>query len=115
WHAASDLPQPDPLQVAGLALPSRGRRAARLVLRRSTRWLGAALREGPLVDPQGTKLRGPLLLQAAVADGSRVMLPRLLRYAVRKRSWRQDGSRPRRLGVSSRSRRSSPSTDSPPR
>jgi len=83
WRAASDLPQPDLLQVAGLALPSRGRGAARFMLRRSTRWLGPALREGSLVDPQGTKLRGPLLLQAAVADGSRVMLPRLLRYADR--------------------------------
>jgi asparagine synthase (glutamine-hydrolysing) len=83
WRAAADLPEPDPLQIVGLALPTRGRTAARLALRRSTRWLGPALREGALVDPQGPKLRGPLLLQAAVADGSRVLLPRLLRYADR--------------------------------
>jgi len=83
WRAAADLPSPDPLQVVGLALSTRGRNAARLALRRSTRWLGPALTDGPLVDPQGVKLHGPLLLQAAVADGSRVLLPRLLRYADR--------------------------------
>ncbi len=83
WKAAADLPAPDPLQILGLALPARGRDAARLALRRSTRWIGPALREGRLVDPQGSKVRGPLLLQAAVADGSRVILPRLLRYADR--------------------------------
>jgi asparagine synthase (glutamine-hydrolysing) len=83
WRAAADLPAPDPLQVIGLALPARGRDAARVALRWSTRWIGPALREGRLVDPQGSKLRGPLLLQAAVADGSRVILPRLLRYADR--------------------------------
>ena len=83
WRAASDLPAPDPLQILGLALPTRGREAARVALRRSTRWIGSALREGHLVDPQGSKLRGPLLLQAAIADGSRVILPRLLRYADR--------------------------------
>jgi asparagine synthase (glutamine-hydrolysing) len=83
WRAAADLPAPDPMQILGLALPTRGRDAARLALRRSTRWIGPALREGRLVDPQGSKLRGPLLLQAAVADGSRVILPRLLRYADR--------------------------------
>jgi asparagine synthase (glutamine-hydrolysing) len=83
WRAAADLPAPDPLQIVGLALSTRGRNAARLALRRSARWIGPALREGELVDPQGSKLRGPLLLQAAVADGSRVMLPRLLRYADR--------------------------------
>jgi asparagine synthase (glutamine-hydrolysing) len=83
WRAAADLPAPDPLQIMGLALPARGRDAARLALRRSTRWIGPALRESRLVDPQGSKLRGPLLLQAAVADGSRVILPRLLRYADR--------------------------------
>ncbi len=83
WKAAADLPAPDPLQILGLALPARGREAARMALRRSARWIGPALREGQLVDPQGSKLRGPLLLQAAVADGSRVILPRLLRYADR--------------------------------
>jgi asparagine synthase (glutamine-hydrolysing) len=83
WRAAADLPAPDPLQVMGLALPTRGRDAARLALRRSARWIGPALREGRLVDPQGSKVRGPLLLQAAIADGSRVILPRLLRYADR--------------------------------
>ena len=83
WKAAADLPAPDPLQILGLALPARGREAARIALRRSARWIGPALREGQLVDPQGSKLRGPLLLQAAVADGSRVILPRLLRYADR--------------------------------
>lgn len=83
WRAAADLPAPDPLQIIGLALPARGRDAARLALRRSTRWIGPALREGRLVDPQGAKLQGPLLLQAAVSDGSRVILPRLLRYADR--------------------------------
>lgn len=83
WRAATDLPEPDPLQILGLALPPRGRNAARLALRRSSRWIGPALREGRLEDPQGAKTAGPLLLQAAVADVSRVMLPRLLRYADR--------------------------------
>jgi len=83
WKAAADLPSPDLLQILGLALSARGREAGRSALRRSARWIGPALREGHLVDPQGPKLRGPLLLQAAVADGSRVILPRLLRYADR--------------------------------
>jgi asparagine synthase (glutamine-hydrolysing) len=83
WRAAADLPGPEPLQIVGLALPPGGRNVARLALRRATRWLGPALRDGPLIDPQGLKLHGPLLLQAAVADSSRVMLPRLLRYADR--------------------------------
>jgi asparagine synthase (glutamine-hydrolysing) len=39
--------------------------------------------DAALVDPQGSKRGGPLLRQAAVADGGRVLLPRLLRYADR--------------------------------
>ncbi|MGZ4335181.1 MAG: asparagine synthetase B family protein, partial [Gaiellaceae bacterium] len=83
WRAAGDLPPPDPLQVLGLALPGRARHAARVAFRCSAGWIGSALREATLVDPQGDKARGPLLRQAAVADGRRVILPRLLRYADR--------------------------------
>ncbi|HXH97207.1 MAG TPA: asparagine synthase (glutamine-hydrolyzing) [Gaiellaceae bacterium] len=83
WRAAGDLPSPDLQQVLGLALPERGRRIAREALRRSSGWIGPALRESPLVDPQGSKTHGPLLRQASVADGRRVILPRLLRYADR--------------------------------
>ena len=83
WRRAGDLPAPEPLQVAGLALPARGRQLARGALRRGQRWLGPALRDATLVDPQGAKTSGPLLRQAAVADGARVILPRLLRYADR--------------------------------
>lgn len=83
WRLAHDLPGPDPLQVGGLALPAPGRNVARLGLRRLQRWVGSALLEAALVDPQGSKLNGPLLRQAAVADGGRVILPRLLRYADR--------------------------------
>lgn len=83
WRRARDLPAPDPLQVAGLALPAAGRQLARGALRRAQRWLGPALRDAKLVDPQGPKTGGPLLRQAAVADGTRVILPRLLRYADR--------------------------------
>jgi asparagine synthase (glutamine-hydrolysing) len=83
WRAAGDLPPPDPLQVLGLALPGPARHAARVAVRRSTRWIGSALREASLVDPQGDKAGGPLLRQAALADGRRVILPRLLRYADR--------------------------------
>jgi asparagine synthase (glutamine-hydrolysing) len=83
WRTAGDLPRPDPLQVLGLALPARARRAAHAGFRGAARWIGPALRESNLVDPQGAKTRGPLLRQAAVADGRRVILPRLLRYADR--------------------------------
>jgi asparagine synthase (glutamine-hydrolysing) len=83
WRAAGDLPPPDPLQVLGLALPGPARHAARIAVRRSAGWIGSALREATLVDPQGDKAWGPLLRQAAVADGRRVILPRLLRYADR--------------------------------
>ncbi|HKO27658.1 MAG TPA: asparagine synthase (glutamine-hydrolyzing) [Solirubrobacteraceae bacterium] len=83
WRSADDLPGPDPLQVGGLALPSSGRHVARLAFRRLHRWAGPALLDAALVDPQGTKTGGPLLRQAAVADGARVILPRLLRYADR--------------------------------
>jgi asparagine synthase (glutamine-hydrolysing) len=83
WRDAGDLPVPDALQVLGLALPEQARHAARIALRHATGWIGPALREGTLVDPQGVKLRGPLLRQAAIADGRRVILPRLLRYADR--------------------------------
>ena len=83
WRSAGDLPRPDPLQVGGLALPARGRRLARLGLRQVHRWIGPALLDAASVDPQGTKFGGPLLRQAAVADGGRVILPRLLRYADR--------------------------------
>jgi len=83
WRAEGDLPAPDPAQVAGLALPPAGRHAARGLLRAAQRWIGPALREGVLLDPQGRKLPGPLLRQAAVADAERVVLPRLLRYADR--------------------------------
>lgn len=83
WRSARDLPRPDALQVGGLALPSPGRHVARLALRRLQRWVGPALLDAALVDPQGSKVGGPLLRQAAVADGGRVILPRLLRYADR--------------------------------
>jgi asparagine synthetase B (glutamine-hydrolysing) len=83
WRAAGDLPGPDVLQVGGLALPASGRHLARLGLRRLQHWIGPALLDAVLVDPQGVKLGGPLLRQAAVADGGRVILPRLLRYADR--------------------------------
>jgi asparagine synthase (glutamine-hydrolysing) len=83
WRLAHDLPRPDPLQVGGLAMSASGRHVARLALRRLHRWIGPALVEAALLDPQGPKLRGPLLRQAAVADGGRVILPRLLRYADR--------------------------------
>jgi asparagine synthase (glutamine-hydrolysing) len=83
WRVGHDLPRPDPLQVGGLALPAPGRHVARLGLRRVHRWIGPALLDAALVDPQGTKSHGPLLRQAAVADGGRVILPRLLRYADR--------------------------------
>jgi asparagine synthase (glutamine-hydrolysing) len=83
WRTAGDLPRPDPLQMLGLALPARARRAAHAGFRNAARWIGPALRESTLVDPQGVKTRGPLLQQAAVADGRRVILPRLLRYADR--------------------------------
>lgn len=83
WRSADDLPAPDLLQVGGLALPAPGRQLARLALRRLHRWIGPALLDAALVDPQGSKARGPLLRQAAVADGGRVILPRLLRYADR--------------------------------
>jgi asparagine synthetase B (glutamine-hydrolysing) len=64
-------------------MPESGRHLARLALRRVHRWIGPALLEAALLDPQGRKRGGPLLRQAAVADGSRVILPRLLRYADR--------------------------------
>jgi asparagine synthase (glutamine-hydrolysing) len=83
WRSVGDLPTPDPLQIGGLALPAPGRHAARLALRRLHRWAGPALLDAALVDPQGVKTGGPLLRQAAVADGGRVILPRLLRYADR--------------------------------
>ena len=83
WRAAGDLPGPDVLQVGGLGLPASGRHLARLGLRRLHRWIGPALLDAVLVDPQGVKLDGPLLRQASVADGGRVILPRLLRYADR--------------------------------
>jgi asparagine synthase (glutamine-hydrolysing) len=83
WRVAHDLPRPDPLQVGGLALPAAGRTLARRALRGLHRWIGPALLDAALVDPQGGKLNGPLLRQAAVADGARVILPRLLRYADR--------------------------------
>lgn len=83
WRSAGDLPRPDALQVVGLALPERARQAARIGLRRASTWIGSALRDGTLVDPQGEKLPGPLLRQAAITDGRRVILPRLLRYADR--------------------------------
>jgi asparagine synthase (glutamine-hydrolysing) len=83
WRTAGDLPRPDPLQMLGLALPARARRAAHAGFRNAARWIGPALRESNLIDPQGVKNRGPLLQQAAVADGRRVILPRLLRYADR--------------------------------
>jgi asparagine synthase (glutamine-hydrolysing) len=83
WRLAHDLPRPDPLQIGGLALPASGRHVARLGVRRLHRWVGPALLEAALVDPQGEKNGGPLLEQAAVADATRVILPRLLRYADR--------------------------------
>lgn len=83
WRLARDLPRPDALQVGGLALPAPGRHVARVALRRLHRWVGPALLEAALVDPQGSKVGGPLLRQAALADGARVILPRLLRYADR--------------------------------
>ena len=83
WRSAGDLPTPDALQVLGLALPERARHAARIAQRRASRWIGSGLRDVALVDPQGGKLHGPLLRQAAIADGRRVILPRLLRYADR--------------------------------
>jgi asparagine synthase (glutamine-hydrolysing) len=83
WRAAADLPAPDAPQVAGLALPAGARHVARSALRRVSGWIGPALRDTGLVDPQGGKTHGPLLRQAAVADGRRVILPRLLRYADR--------------------------------
>jgi asparagine synthase (glutamine-hydrolysing) len=83
WRSARDLPRPDAIQVGGLALPAPGRHLARLSLRRLNRWVGPALLDASLVDPQGGKTHGPLLRQAAVADGGRVILPRLLRYADR--------------------------------
>jgi asparagine synthase (glutamine-hydrolysing) len=83
WRSARDLQRPDVLQVGGLALPAAGRDVARRFLRQLNRWAGPALLEAELVDPQGIKTGGPLLRQAAVADGGRVILPRLLRYADR--------------------------------
>jgi len=83
WRSADDLPSPDLLQVGGLALAAPARHIARLGLRRLGSWTGPALRDAALVDPQGAKLGGPLLREAAVADGGRVILPRLLRYADR--------------------------------
>lgn len=83
WRSARDLPRPDALQVGGLALPAAGRQLARRALRQLQRWAGPALLDAELVDPQGIKTGGPLLRQAAVADGGRVILPRLLRYADR--------------------------------
>jgi asparagine synthase (glutamine-hydrolysing) len=83
WRRAGDLPSPDALQVLGLALPEWARHAARLGLRQASSWIGPALRDGALVDPQGDKLHGPLLRQAAITDARRVILPRLLRYADR--------------------------------
>jgi asparagine synthetase B (glutamine-hydrolysing) len=83
WRSAGDLPPPDALQIAGLALPAAGRNLARLGLRRLQRWIGPALLDSAPIDPQGDKFRGPLLRQAAVADSGRVILPRLLRYADR--------------------------------
>ena len=83
WRSAGDLPPADALQVGGLALPAPGRHLARVALRRRHRWIGPALLDAALVDPQGTKVGGPLLRQAAVADAGRVILPRLLRYADR--------------------------------
>jgi asparagine synthase (glutamine-hydrolysing) len=83
WRRLGDLPGPDVPQVIGLALPTAARTAAHRALRRTATWIGPALRDGRLVDPQGEKQSGPLLLQAAVADSGRVILPRLLRYADR--------------------------------
>jgi len=83
WRSAADLPRADVLQVGGLALPAPGRHLARRGLRRLHRWIGPAMLDAALVDPQGSKHGGPLLRQAAVADGGRVLLPRLLRYADR--------------------------------
>jgi asparagine synthase (glutamine-hydrolysing) len=83
WRQANDLPRPDPMQIVGLALSPQLRALARGGLRRAQHWIGPALRDTQLVDPQGTKVRGPLLRQAAIADGRRVLLPRLLRYADR--------------------------------
>jgi len=83
WRRAGDLPSPDAMQVLGLALPEQARHAARVALRHAWTWIGPALRDGALVDPQGDKLRGPLLRQAAITDTRRVILPRLLRYADR--------------------------------
>jgi len=83
WRQGGGLPAPDLLQVLGLALPDGARRRARLALRGLSRWVGPALRDTGLVDPQGRKTHGPLLLQAAVSDATRVLLPRLLRFADR--------------------------------
>jgi asparagine synthase (glutamine-hydrolysing) len=83
WRAEGDLPLPDPMQVTGLALPTAGRLAARRLLRATQRWIGPALKDATPIDPQGRKVGGPLLRQAAIADAERVVLPRLLRYADR--------------------------------
>jgi asparagine synthase (glutamine-hydrolysing) len=83
WRSVRDLPHPDALQIGGLALPAAGRNIARRAVRSLQRWVGPALRDAVLLDPQGMKTHGPLLRQAAVADGGRVILPRLLRYADR--------------------------------
>jgi asparagine synthase (glutamine-hydrolysing) len=83
FELGSGGPSPDAMQVLALALPERARHAARIALRHAWTWIGSALRDGALVDPQGDKLRGPLLRQAAVTDARRVILPRLLRYADR--------------------------------
>jgi asparagine synthetase B (glutamine-hydrolysing) len=71
------------MQLGGLALPARGRHAARAALRVTQRWLGPVLTDVAMVDPQGRKVPGSLLRQAAVSDTERVLLPRLLRYADR--------------------------------
>jgi len=83
WRAAEDLPRPDVEQIAALALPPAGRRAALTGLRARLRWAGSAFDDVSLGDPQGDGPRGSLLRRAAFADTRRVMLPRLLRYADR--------------------------------
>ncbi|MCX7620284.1 MAG: asparagine synthase (glutamine-hydrolyzing) [Acidimicrobiales bacterium] len=73
----------DVAQALGLLLPERARRAAAIgaaALRK--RWLGPAFDGVTLGDPQGS-WSGSLLQRAAKADLSRVVLPRLLRYADR--------------------------------